>query len=103
VNEIKILKLIDHPGIVALRGHAQDYTSVLLEYMPNDTFLKILKKGPFHINLGKTIAAYLVNVLSKLHELSIAHCDIKPENILIAADYNVKLCDFGFSRITNSL
>lgn len=67
--------------------------------MPNDTFLKILKKGPFQLSFAKTLAAYLVRVLVTLHSASIAHCDIKPENILIAADYNLKLCDFGFARI----
>ncbi|CAD8058227.1 unnamed protein product [Paramecium primaurelia] len=103
VNEIKILKLIDHPGIVQIKGHAQDYTCVLLEYMPHDTFLRILKKGPFHISLSKTLASHLIHILATLHNHQIAHCDIKPENILIAADYKVKLCDFGFARITQQL
>ncbi|CAD8079254.1 unnamed protein product [Paramecium primaurelia] len=67
--------------------------------MPNDTFLKILKKGPFQLTFAKTLAAYLIRVLVSLHTASIAHCDIKPENILIAADFNLKLCDFGFARI----
>lgn len=82
-----------------MKGHAHDFTCVLLEYMPNDTFLKILKKGPFPIPFAKTLANYLGKVLHMLHHSEIAHCDIKPENILIAADYNLKLCDFGFARI----
>ncbi|CAK74004.1 unnamed protein product (macronuclear) [Paramecium tetraurelia] len=70
--------------------------------MPNDTFLKILKKGPFPFPLAKTLSGYLIKVLGTLHTAGIAHCDIKPENILIAADYNLKLCDFGFARLSNS-
>ncbi|CAK85730.1 unnamed protein product (macronuclear) [Paramecium tetraurelia] len=69
--------------------------------MPNDTFLKVLKKGPFQLSFAKTLAAYLTRVLVTLHTALIAHCDIKPENILIAADYNLKLCDFGFARVCN--
>jgi serine/threonine protein kinase len=42
-----------------------------------------------------------VKVLATLHATEIAHCDIKPENILIAADFNLKLCDFGFARISS--
>jgi serine/threonine protein kinase len=48
------------------------------------------------------LAAYLVRVLATLHATEIAHCDIKPENILIAADFNLKLCDFGFARISSA-
>ncbi|CAD8082819.1 unnamed protein product [Paramecium sonneborni] len=69
--------------------------------MPNDSFLKILKKGPFSFPLAKTLAVSLIKVLGTLHKAGIAHCDIKPENILIAADYNLKLCDFGFARLSN--
>lgn len=67
--------------------------------MPNETFLKVLKKGPFPMNIAKTLAANFIKVLEVLHFNQIAHCDIKPENILIAADFNLKLCDFGFSRV----
>ncbi len=32
-----------------------------------------------------------------MHEKNIIHRDIKPENILFDSDFNVKLCDFGWS------
>merc|ERR1711976_192671 len=53
------------------------------------------------------IADILVNVLEGLecaHKLTV-HCDIKPDNILLcksAPYYQVKICDFGISRIQNN-
>lgn len=37
--------------------------------------------------------------MNYLHYNKIIHSDIKPENILIGNDFNMKLCDFGFSKI----
>jgi len=38
--------------------------------------------------------------LAFLHEANVIHRDIKPSNILIGGDFNVKICDLGFSRNT---
>jgi serine/threonine protein kinase len=36
-------------------------------------------------------------VLSFIHNKNIVHRDIKPENILFQENYDIKVCDFGFS------
>ena len=46
----------------------------------------------------QTLAGQLVDALHYLHSNRIIHRDMKPQNILIAADGTVKLCDFGFAR-----
>uniref|UniRef100_A0A914BYG0 mitogen-activated protein kinase kinase n=1 Tax=Acrobeloides nanus TaxID=290746 RepID=A0A914BYG0_9BILA len=48
--------------------------------------------------LGWT-AVSVVNAICDLLKFSVVHCDIKPDNILINKDGEIKLCDFGESRV----
>ena len=59
-----------------------------------------LNKG-FTEHIGAKIFEKIVKSVKVLHEHNIVHCDIKPENILLNSDYNVKLMDFGFSQVIN--
>ena len=52
-------------------------------------------------DLGQSVAAAHDDVakgLEYLHGLSLVYCDIKPENLLMSADGNIKVCDFGLSK-----
>jgi tetratricopeptide (TPR) repeat protein len=60
---------------------------------------KIRREGRFGINETVEIAKQMFHGLEALHELKTIHRDVKPENVLIAADGTVKLADFGLARV----
>jgi len=41
--------------------------------------------------------------MNYLHSRKVLHCDLKSSNVLIDSNWNVKLCDFGLSRIRSKL
>ena len=51
-------------------------------------------------DLLQPIFAQLVDAVTYLHNKGIAHLDIKPENMLLAENGRLKLCDFGLSCLT---
>ena len=48
------------------------------------------------------VARQLVSALHYLHTHRVIHRDMKPQNILVGANRQVKLCDFGFARAMSS-
>uniref|UniRef100_A0A452VH04 Serine/threonine-protein kinase n=1 Tax=Ursus maritimus TaxID=29073 RepID=A0A452VH04_URSMA len=100
-NEVAILQSLRHPGIVNLdcMFETPEKVFVVMEKLHGDMLEMILssEKG----RLPERLTKFLITQ-EHLHFKNIVHCDLKPENVLLAsADPfpQVKLCDFGFARI----
>jgi protein kinase D len=107
-NEVAILENLIHPGIVTLTEmfETSERVFVVMEKMKNDMLEMILScqkpKGRLPERVTKFITFQVLTALKFLHSKSIVHCDLKPENVLLASDSDmpqVKICDFGFARI----
>lgn len=80
---------------------------VVMEKLKGDMLEMILshKNGRLSERVTKFLITQILIALKHLHSRNIVHCDLKPENVLLSSELNVseypqlKLCDFGFSRI----
>ncbi|XP_026177038.1 serine/threonine-protein kinase D2 isoform X2 [Mastacembelus armatus] len=105
-NEVAILQSLRHLGIVNLECmfETPEKVFVVMEKLHGDMLEMILssEKGRLPERLTKFFITQILAALRHLHFKNIVHCDLKPENVLLAsADPfpQVKLCDFGFARI----
>ncbi|XP_034632470.1 serine/threonine-protein kinase D3-like [Trachemys scripta elegans] len=105
-NEVSILQSLHSPCVVHLEcmfeGPARLF--VVMERLRGDMLEMILSSetGRLPEPLAKFLTAQILSALRHLHTRNIVHCDLKPENVLLASDEpypQVKLCDFGFARI----
>ncbi len=73
---------------------------MVLEFVEGRNLREFLeKKGPPEVLLGLSIMRQVAAALQRASELGIVHRDIKPENILLTRKGEVKVADFGLSRV----
>ncbi|KAM3329415.1 hypothetical protein ACQJBY_026470 [Aegilops geniculata] len=106
-TEVQTLGMIQHSNLVRLLGFCVKGKRRLLVYecMPNgslDAHLFSEKSGLLSWNVRCQIALGIAKGLAYLHEECedcIIHCDIKPENILLDAEFCPKIADFGMAKL----
>ncbi|PKA47930.1 G-type lectin S-receptor-like serine/threonine-protein kinase [Apostasia shenzhenica] len=106
--EVSTLGAIQHVNLVKLHGfcsEGQNRRLLVYEHMPNgslnshlfhDSSSELDWRQRFQIILG------IARGLAYLHEECrecIVHCDMKPDNVLLDADFNPKISDFGMAKL----
>lgn len=105
-NEVAILQNLRSHGVVDLEAMCEtpERIYVVMEKLHGDMLEMILSsdKGRLPERITRFIVTQILMALRHLHAKNIVHCDLKPENVLLATEDafpQVKLCDFGFARI----
>ncbi|XP_042993376.1 L-type lectin-domain containing receptor kinase IX.1-like [Carya illinoinensis] len=108
ISEVKIISRLRHRNLVQLIGwcHAQGEFLLVYECMPNgslDTHLfggKIMLTWPVRDKIALGLASALL-YLHEEWEQCVVHRDIKSSNIMLDANFNAKLGDFGLARLVD--
>lgn len=102
IREGEALRQLNHPNIVQmLATFEQDGEySIVMEYVPGGSLRQMLEETPqLPLEQALDIALELADALSRAHHLHVIHRDIKPDNVLLAADGTPRLTDFGIARL----
>ncbi|KAH8773357.1 serine/threonine-protein kinase [Hyaloscypha sp. PMI_1271] len=104
IRELKHLQEISHPNIISLLSvfSSKDQNlNLVLEFLPLGD-LEMLIKDVEGVRYGaadiKAWMGMLTRAIWFCHENFVLHRDIKPNNLLIAGDGEIKLADFGLAR-----
>lgn len=101
IREIKYLKELSHPNVIELIDvfYHKTNLNLVLEYLDSD--LEMIIKNKSVIFTPSDIKSWMLMSLRGLnhcHRNWILHRDLKPNNLLISSDGQLKLADFGLSR-----
>ncbi len=99
-HEAQAVACLSHPNIVSIYDVVFDSNShyLVMEYVEGCTLKQYLEqKGVLPVNETLYIMYQLLDALDHAHKHNVIHRDIKPHNILLDAQMNVKVTDFGIA------
>lgn len=100
VAEMQALAKLAHPGVVGFLHHFMQFRKLhlVMEHCPGGSLRTAIEQGPLHIDKAIQAVRTVASTLRFVHQHDIVHHDIKPENLLFAADGTLKVGDFGVAN-----
>jgi serine/threonine-protein kinase len=100
--EAKAAGRCSHPNIVALHdfAEAEGTPFIVMEHVDGPNLQQALHDGAWRPRLEPVaVLLQILEALGAAHRHGIVHRDVKPANILLTADCQVKIADFGIARL----
>ena len=99
--EASIMKNLDHPMLPRIVGIEEDlkFFYIIMDFVQGENLKTVVtSSGPQAQDTVVSWGVKLCDVLTYLHGKGIIYRDMKPANIMLSPDGNIKLIDFGIAR-----
>jgi len=96
---------LNHPNVIAVfdSGEHQGTPYLVMELLAGRTLADELDLGPLDPERARSLGVEVLGALAASHQAGVLHRDIKPGNLLVAADGSTKVGDFGIAKSTEGL
>jgi serine/threonine protein kinase len=102
-NEASMLAHLQHSNIVGLIDYVEQENGLFLimEYVEGQDLYELVKaqQVPITIERAKKLMTQILEAFKYAHQNGIIHRDVKPSNVLITADDQIKVLDFGIAKL----
>ena len=100
-REARAVARLSHPNIVTVidRGDDDGRQYIVFEHVKGENLKElVLRKGRLPVHQALELALHIADGLSFAHEHGLVHRDVKPQNVLLSSEGEVKVTDFGIAR-----
>jgi hypothetical protein len=103
-REVEIIRGLIHPNIIRVmdRGVLEDIYYYSMEYMPGGSLCRRMERGKIPISEAVSLFAPICAAMAYSHESGVIHRDLKPSNILLTANGDPVVSDFGIAKVLDS-
>ena len=104
-NESKAIAVLSHPNIVKVYNvsYGDRLQYIVMEYVEGITLKEYIEQqGKLGIKETVHFTMQILRALQHAHDKGIVHRDIKPQNIMLLSNGNIKVTDFGIARFSYS-
>ena len=107
LREAQSAGILNHPNIVTIHDVVEEseegITFIAMEYVEGTNLKEVLRRGePLELSRVTRIVSEVADALDYAHGRGVIHRDVKPANILLTEEGQVKLTDFGIARLDTS-
>jgi len=110
-KEVEIMEQAKHPNIINIIEHSEGSYFSQDMLLPKEILYSVFNlcdngdlfdfvkiSGALPEKIARHYFKKIINAVKHLHEINIAHCDIKLENLFLTSNYDLILGDFGFAK-----
>lgn len=100
-NELKFTRKIVHKNVCRMYDLNEEKGTqyITMEYVPGEDLKStVVRVGQLSVGKAVSVAKQVCEGLIEAHKLGVVHRDLKPQNIMIDKEGNVRIMDFGIAR-----
>lgn len=103
-KEVAALASLRHDRVMRLIDSFEydNKTYIIAEFIEGKPLAERMKEGPLHPDSIRRYADQILDALDYIHSRGIIHSDLKPHNVIVDTDNNIKLIDFGVIRTASA-
>lgn len=101
VKEARAIAMLEHPNICAVHGIEQsdEHHFIVMQYIEGKTLAECIDHQTITVEKFKALARQIFIAVAFAHSHGVIHRDLKPGNIMLTGDEQIKILDFGLAKI----
>lgn len=101
IKEAQAAAMLDHPNICPVFGleEADGHSFIVMQYVEGEVLSELARAGRLDPKQTLPLALQMVAALAEAHAHGILHRDIKPQNLILTVNGQLKVLDFGLAKV----